>query len=515
MADWPSSDDHWADIPSWGGGGWADAGQDDTTHNNNGWGQAKEEAPPRKRNVGAGFFGSAGQQAAPYPAHFTAFNSQNHPNYGLNHPHSQSHPSSFGPSSYGQSHKQYAKLIAPYRTTEAPYKTSAAPYQPQNTPFDLGPVSYSKPPSPYSFSHQPYKSHFQPTPIPYSTPAAPPPYSRPPYNPKANYRPAIGNSLAPLRVTPPDFGSNQFEPQRQQPEKEGTSSGGQSPKERPSVFERSVQGQGGRSRGRDRPGRGLAPPGPGRPEQGQGQGLGSGRQQRPLRTNFPPGRPRPPPFTNRAVIPFRDLRRPQQQKRKPNPNAIVGNPFAPIDPSFDFANDFKEFEAEASEEGDVEDEFFQDSDDNPFGRPGFPGSHHEPNSRGGSPKKAQGFQGPGFDGQELDEFGFDGEGFEEEELDSDGFERNGFEERGFGGRKEKEGNKGKRENLEMGMRRKRKKESEVEAVDDGKPLDFRYSTIGLELFKASRGAEQKPRKPTYREPYRQPNTQPTNLPQSG
>ena len=478
-------------------------GQGDASQSKNGWGQATEEAPPRKRNVGDGAssIGFFGQQAAPYPAPFTAFNPQNHPPYGLNPPHP--HSSSFGSSSYGQSHNQYAKLIAPYRTTKAPYETPAAPYQPPN----LGPASYSKPPSPYSFSHQPYKSHFQPTPTPYSTPAVPPPYSRPPYKPKANYRPAPGNSLAPLRIASPDFGSSQFQPQ--QKEKKAM---GQSPKERPTVFERSVQG--GRGRGRDRPGRGLAPPG--RQEQGQGQG--SGRQQRPLRPKFPPGRPRPPPFTNRAVIPFRDLRRdrrPQQQKGKPNPNAIVGDPFAPIDPSFDF----KEFEEEADDEVDVKDEFFQDSDDNPFGRPGFPGSHHEPNSRGGSPNKLHGFQEPGFNGQPLKGLEFDGEEFDEhrfedDKLDSDGFERNLFDERGFEGEWDKEGNKETRENLKMGMRRKRKEESEVEG--DEEPLDFRYSTVGLELFKATRGAQQQPRKPTYTEPgYREPNSQPNNLPNSG
>ena len=532
LADWPSSDDHWADIPSWGRG-WGEAGQVESSHTN-GWGQANVEAPPRKRNVGdaassSGFFGATDQQANPYPSPFTAFNPQNHSPYGhINPPHS--HPLSFGSSSYGQSHQQYAKSIAPYRTTQSPYKTSAAPYQPPHLPFNQAPTSYSKPPSPYSFPHQPYKSHFEPTPTPYSAPAVPPPYSRPPYNPKANYRPAPGNSLSPLRVTPPDFGSDQF--QLQQSETEGTSSGEQSPKERPSVFERSVRGF--RNRGRDRPGRGLAPPrrpgqGPGQrqgqgqgPGQGQGQGQGPGqgfpppgRQQRPPRPNFPPGRSRPPPFTNRAVIPFRDLRRPPaQQKREPPPNAIVGDPFGPIDPSFDFANDFKEFEEEGDEMADVDDNFFQDSDDNPFGRPGFP--HQGPNSRGAPPKKANDLK---FDGQPVKELGSGGDIFDDEELENPGFERSQFEGRGFSGG-EKEAKKRKRENSEMG--RKRKEELPVE------PLDFRYSTIGLELFKASRGAQnrkpdyRKPdyRKPDYREPdnrepYRQPESQPTNLPQSG
>ena len=75
---------------------------------------------------------------------------------------------------------------------------------------------------------------------------------------------------------------------------------------------------------------------------------------------------------------------------------------------------------------------------------------------------------------------------------------------------DKEANKEMRENLEMGMKRKRKEE--LEAEGDKEPLDFRYSTIGLELFKASRGARQQPRKPTYGESgYSQPN----NLPHSG
>ena len=219
------------------------------------------------------------------------------------------------------------------------------------------------------------------------------------------------------------------------------------------------------------------------------------------------------------MIPFRDLRRPpqKQQKRKQNPkNAIVGDPFAPIDPSFDFANDFKEFEEEGDEVGEVKDDFFQDSEDNPFGRPRFPGPHHEPNNRAGPPKKALGSE---FDGQALEGFGFDGEEFDEqrfedEDLDSHRFERNQFEGRGFGGKKDKEGTKGKRENLELGKGRKRKEELDVEDKGEEEPLDFRYSTIGLELFKASRGA-QIHRKPTYSVPFKQSDSQPTNLPHSG
>ena len=500
MADWPSSDDHWADIPTWGSG-WEGAPKVEPSTSSNGWPRlVNVEGPPRKRNIGNsilsnGFYSPGGQEVPPYP---TPFSPQSHSAYDVNSP--KSPHLSYGYASYGQSQKQYDDM--PYRTTEAPYKTTPPP--PHHTPFNIAPISYSKPPSPYSFPHQPFQPHFQPTPTPYNAPAVPPPYSRPPYNPKANQRPAPGNSLQPLRVTPPDF--SQF--QRKQPKEEANSGDRERSEKRSPVFEGSLGG----GRSRERPGRGLAPPR--RPGSGFGQGppAAAGRQQRLSKPNFPPRRPRPPLFTNRAVIPFRHQRRTQPQKRKTNPNAIVGDPFAPVDPSFDFADDFNEFEKENGAIEGMEEDFFQESDDNPFGQPGFPGPEHEEGGgNGGGPvEKEEDFGGPMLTEGASD--GFEGGLFEDRDIVSQKFESGKFGGTRFG--EVAAENKRRREHFKL-ERHEREQKADTGVEVDREPLDFRYSTIGLELYKASRGVG--PRRPAHREPNRprHPESLPKNLPHSG
>ena len=108
--------------------------------------------------------------------------------------------------------------------------------------------------------------------------------------------------------------------------------------------------------------------------------------------------------------------------------------------------------------------------------------------------------------------GFEGGLFEDRDIVSQKFEIGKFGGTRFG--EVAAENKRRREHFKL-ERQEREQKADTEVEVDREPLDFRYSTIGLELYKASRGAG--PRRPAHREPNRprHPESLPKNLPHSG